>query len=316
MMSAGLALGGCATKGDGASGGDGIADGADDGAEDGVGSTGGADDGPDGAEEEDDDADPGDTVGDTAGDSGGDSDDGPDSGISFISPPDGEGPGFECDLFSQDCPDGEKCMPWANDGGSAWNATRCSPLDDAPGQAGDECSVEGSGVSGLDDCDLGVMCWDVDPETNLGTCAAMCQGDQANPICEDPDTTCVIANEGAIVLCLPICHPLTQDCPDGQACYPINNDFACAPNVAGEGGVHGDPCEFVNVCQIGLACVNPDLFTNCPSGGCCSSYCDATNPGADADCMALDAGQSCIEWYAEGEAPPGYDDTGICGIPI
>ncbi|MEX1364969.1 MAG: hypothetical protein AB1Z98_17710, partial [Nannocystaceae bacterium] len=31
----------------------------------------------------------------------------------------------QCSLFAQDCPDGEKCMPWANDGGDAWNATIC-----------------------------------------------------------------------------------------------------------------------------------------------------------------------------------------------
>ena len=141
---------------------------------------------------------------------------------------------FECDIFAQDCPDGEKCMPWANDGGGAWNATRCTAVDDSAGQPGDECIVEGSGVSGIDSCDLGVMCWDVDPETNVGTCVAMCTGDEANPICEDPATTCTIANNGAIVLCLPTCDPLLQDCGDDQGCYPIDDEWSCAPDTSGK----------------------------------------------------------------------------------
>ena len=40
----------------------------------------------------------------------------------FFCPPDGGDEFFECDLFAQDCPAGEKCMPWANDGTEVWNA--------------------------------------------------------------------------------------------------------------------------------------------------------------------------------------------------
>ncbi len=40
-------------------------------------------------------------------------------------------------IWAQDCPEGEKCMPWANDGGGSWNATRCSPLDPNPSAVGD-----------------------------------------------------------------------------------------------------------------------------------------------------------------------------------
>ena len=59
-----------------------------------------------------------------------------DAGAGFIyGAPDGGGISFECDLFEQDCPPGEKCMPWANDGGGAWNATRCSPVADNPATA-------------------------------------------------------------------------------------------------------------------------------------------------------------------------------------
>lgn len=245
--------------------------------------------------------------------------DGATMGVIFLVEPDGGGVSFECDLFAQDCPEGEKCMPWANDGGGAWNATRCSPIDPAPGQAGDECTVEGNGVSGIDDCDIGVMCWDVDPKTNIGTCVAMCTGDESNPICEDPDTSCAIANDGAIILCLPNCDPLLQDCADGQACYPINDAWSCAPDASGETGVYGDPCEFINVCDPGYVCL--DASTVPPgqmcegAAGCCTAVCDLTDPAGNDQCEGVAGGQSCEAWYAEGMVPPGYEDVGVCAIP-
>ena len=92
------------------------------------------------------------TMGDSSSDDGGVSD----SAV-FIIDPDGAGVNNECDIWAQDCMKGEKCMPWDNAGGNSWNATRCSPVDDNPGQPGDSCTVEGSGVSGIDDCALSSM---------------------------------------------------------------------------------------------------------------------------------------------------------------
>jgi hypothetical protein len=236
-------------------------------------------------------------------------------GMPFIVEPDGGGVSFECDLFAQDCPEGEKCMPWGNDGGT-WNATRCSPISDNPGQPGDECTVEGSGTSGIDSCDIGVMCWDVDPETNMGSCVQMCTGDEANPICEDPGTTCSIANDGAIVLCLPVCDPILQDCPEGQACYPVVEDWVCGPDASGEMGTYGDPCEFINVCDPGLMCLDASATPNCMGGsGCCTEVCDITAPEGDAQCTGAPDGQTCQPWYEEGAAPPGYEDVGACALP-
>jgi hypothetical protein len=238
-----------------------------------------------------------------------------DSGAcNFLCPPDGGPMTHECDMFAQDCPEGEKCMPWANDGGNSWNATRCSPLDDNPNQPGDECSVEGSGVSGLDDCDLGSMCWDVDPETNLGTCVAMCTGDEANPVCEDPSTACVNVNDGAIVLCLPACDPLLQDCPEGQACYGIDDVFTCVPDASGETGLYGDPCEFINVCDPGLFCANAETVPGCTGSlGCCSEFCDLESAEGDAQCSGVAGGQACVPWSEDPQ--PGLESVGACVIP-
>ncbi len=147
------------------------------------------------------------------------------------------GPGFGgigCNLFRQNCyDDSEKCMPWANDGGGQWNSTRCSPVADNPGQPGDPCTVEGNALSGIDDCDIGMMCWDVDPATNAGTCVSMCNSNQCNPdpSCEDPSTTCAIAYDGNIALCLPTCDPLMPDCSPEQGCYETANGSFCLPDA-------------------------------------------------------------------------------------
>ena len=113
------------------------------------------------------------------------------TGSEFIMPPDGGsgcfagavGPEHQprctsCDIFRQDCGDGEKCVPWAADG-AGWNATRCSPVL-GTGVAGDPCTVEGTATSGFDDCAFGHLCWDVDDQLH-GTCVAMCTGTQRAP---------------------------------------------------------------------------------------------------------------------------------------
>jgi hypothetical protein len=238
--------------------------------------------------------------------------DGGSTSISFIQNPDGGNVNNECDIWAQDCPEGEKCMPWDNAGGNSWNATRCSPLDPNPGQPGDACTVEGSGVSGIDDCDIASMCWNVDPETNMGTCVGFCEGSEANPVCPDPGTGCSITNEGVLILCLPFCDPLLQDCGETEACYPEPNGFFCSPDASGEMGLYGDPCEYLNVCDPGLFCADAAAVPNCAGSiGCCSEYCDITDPMA----VCMGQGQECTAFYEMGQAPPGYENVGVCVIP-
>jgi len=134
-----------------------------------------------------------------------------------------------CDVWTQDCPSGEKCIAWASDGGT-WNATRCSGIVRDPGAIGDPCTVEGSAFSGIDDCDIGAMCFHVDPETNEGTCLGLCIGSAEDPIC-DPGTTCTIRNDGVLTLCLPTCNPLLDDCDEGHVCGSDESDFWCVPQV-------------------------------------------------------------------------------------
>jgi hypothetical protein len=224
------------------------------------------------------------------------------------------GAACECDVWAQDCPEGEKCAPWANDGGTSWNATRCVPIDRTPGQPGDACSAEGGGLSGFDDCAEGSMCWDVD-ETGIGACISFCTGNEASPLCEDTDTSCVIANDGVLILCLPSCDPLLSDCADGSGCYPTENSFVCVFDSGGETGAYGDACEFTNVCDPGLWCAPAQAVPDCATVGCCTPFCDQSDETASESCPGAAGGQECVPWFDEGQVPPGFEDVGSCMIP-
>ncbi len=225
----------------------------------------------------------------------------------------------DCSTIEQDCPPGYKCMPWASDGGGAWNDTRCVEIVPDPNAPGETCSVEGSGTSGLDDCDGTSMCWDVDPATNEGTCRPFCIGDFENPTCAEPCDYCPLFGDGNITLCFPLCDPVGQDCPVGEACYPTNDSFACAPDASARDTQIGTPCEFINGCPPGLMCLNADSVPDCMGAiGCCAPSC----PVGRADpCPRLLPGSECVPWYEDGTVPPHVEacftaEPGACLIPL
>jgi hypothetical protein len=51
-------------------------------------------------------------------------------------------------------------------------------------------------------------------------------------------------------------------------------------------------------------------------GGCCSAFCDLTDPEASINCPGAAGGQECIPWYEMGQAPMGLEDVGACAIPF
>lgn len=228
-----------------------------------------------------------------------DGDDDVDSGdtVGFIIAPDGGGICHcECDLWAQDCPDGSRCVPWANDGGDTWNATRCVELDPDPVAVGDTCLAETSGVSGVDDCGIGAMCWGVDPVTLEGTCVAMCSGSEANPQCGEGET-CFIAMEGVLVLCLPSCDPLAPDCAPDEACMREADDdfdddvFVCLPTPPFATLGYGEACTELLTCGSGLACVSSEHVPDCVER-CCTTLGDLaqspTCPDPSQTCIPLD----------------------------
>lgn len=250
----------------------------------------------------------------TAGTTGDDSSSGGDSdGGTFIIEPDG-GANAECDLWLQDCPEGNKCMPWDRDGDFGWDSAKCSTLDPNPKAPGDACTAPGAGLRGEDDCDLGDMCYEVQAETDAGVCTPMCVGTADQPSCSDPDRGCFISNEGFLLLCLQRCDPLLGDCEGDTSCLPSNGgqDFLCRLNIATDMGFYGDACFFNNACQPGLFCANSATVPGCTANACCNSYCDTTS---SEPCPGEADGQECLAWFEDGMAPPGYEDVGICALP-
>jgi hypothetical protein len=213
----------------------------------------------------------------------------------------------QCDVWAQDCPDGQKCAPWANDGGSSWNATKCVDVTGTD-NPGDQCMVIGSGVSGEDSCVEGSMCWNSD-ENGVGTCVGFCQGSPDAPSCTAYPGTNVSANN-FLCLCLSGCDPLLQDCEAGDVCISTGADgFWCVLDASGDTGAVGDPCEYANGCDPGNACVRAEVFPGCADSlGCCTNFCDlrAGNSGC------TEAGTECLPWYELGTAPSHYVDVGVC----
>ena len=235
-------------------------------------------------------------------------------GVTFIVEPDQGGDPW-CDVWAQDCPPGEKCTPYANDGGSSWNALKCVPVMENPAGAGEPCFVVGNGVSGIDNCALGSYCWDVDEEGN-GECVALCIGSPEAPTCPDPvKTSCATSGDGVLSLCLPNCDPLAQDCDAGSVCIAngIGDNFWCVLDASGEEGQVHDPCEFANACDPGLLCLESAAAVECDErvSGCCEPFCDVFEPN-----MCPGQGQVCNFYYEEGTAPPGQENIGYCAVPM
>lgn len=239
-----------------------------------------------------------------------------DGGRPWVDTPDGGGVALACDLWAQDCPAGEKCMPWASDDSASWDATRCTAVVSEPAQPGDACSVVGDAWSGIDDCALGSMCWAVDGD-GVGTCVAFCGGSPDAPSCASDDQGCSISNGGVLVLCLPYCDPLAQDCPAASACYPEARGFFCSPDASDDLGAFGDPCAYLNACDPGSWCAAPSDVPGCAStDGCCSAICDASDAGGDeAGATCPGVGQICEPLWEPGTAPPGQSAYGLCVIP-
>lgn len=221
----------------------------------------------------------------------------------------------ECDLWTQTCPQGQKCTVWANGVRSGFNATRCIDVARNPSVPGETCTVSDGPLTGIDDCALGSLCYYVDEQTLTGECVAFCRGSEADPSCPESDEVCVLPGDSVLPLCRRRCDPLAQDCPSARSCVLILDEPVCEADASGSYGTYGDPCEFANACDPGLICGSPEWVPGCVGPACCTPFCDVTQPEADAQCPGVDGGQQCIPLFEDGQAPEGDDDVGVCAIP-
>ncbi|WAS97992.1 hypothetical protein [Nannocystis punicea] len=63
-----------------------------------------------------------------------------------------------------------------------------------------------------------------------------------------------------------------------------------------------------DTCDEGLQCWNVDPDT---SVGTCLAMCTGTWDAPS--CPGQ--GQECVAWYGPDQAPPGYENVGLCGVP-
>jgi len=196
-----------------------------------------------------------------------------------------------CTVSPGTCPPGFKCLP-SRDPMS--DERRCTPIVEDPGTVGEPCYVAEDPADG-DSCGIQSVCWNVDDATRIGYCVSFCHW------CELWESCIEV---GMFGLCFDRCHPLVQDCPLGQGCYPDAGTFVCAPDFSGDLGAVGDPCNAVYACDRGNACVVPTLTPGCEGNYCCSALCEV---GDTSPCLP---GQECLPVPLEGP-----NNAGVCGIP-
>jgi len=217
----------------------------------------------------------------------------------------------DCDPWVQDCPPGEKCNWYASDGIGAWDKTKCFAVMESTVPLWSECSVVGNSNSGLDNCERGAMCWDVDLVNEIGHCVSLCMGAPGEVECP-PKTFCRIYSNG-VALCLESCDPIVQNCTiPGDIC--IAGDvmvFTCGNDPSSAAGEVHDPCESQYDCSPGFLCLPPSSAVECnpENSGCCEPFCDKILPNS---CPGQ--GQSCVSYFPD-PVPPEYAHVGYCSLP-
>lgn len=207
-----------------------------------------------------------------------------------------------CDLFAQDCPAGERCVPASSTPG-VWDATACVP-EGGLGE-GDPCELADPGLP-ADACGSGLVCMPSDDDPGQGTCRPLCTGSIDAPSCA-LGQTCALEPTGVVppVVCVPSCDPVAQDCPDAEACVLLGDPLGSTCIEPGAGAV-GDPCEHYGECEAGTSCAATELVDGCEGAlGCCAPYCSVLGaPCPDGtECVPLD------------ESLVGYEDVGLCVTP-
>ncbi|PRP96554.1 hypothetical protein ENSA5_36300 [Enhygromyxa salina] len=232
-----------------------------------------------------------------------DDDDDPDEPDGPVFVPDADVPGSsQCDTFTQDCPEGEKCVPWASMGGG-WDATKCVPVLGEL-EPGEPCVSQGI-VEATDECEVGAYCLASDGPN--GSCVELCGCSPDTPTCDTEGTTCSISNEGVIAWCLPVCDPVdSSSCGGSDICVNSAEDgnFVCIFSTQPD-EEPGQPCAFLNDCPNGTMCLQGETVPDCQGDFCCGSFCDLGAP----DC---EPGTECTAFFQQGAAPECLDDVGLC----
>lgn len=219
----------------------------------------------------------------------------------------------ECDYFVEDCPQGQKCAPVSLDGDYLWDHVFCVPIAPSPAEPGEPCTYLGKPRDGHDTCDKHSFCFGGE-DTGTGVCVALCVGSEQDLKCQAPEDTCWLwsDSEPTVYYCVANCDPLLPSCPLDWLCLP-NGDFGftCIEPLGDLNATFG-PCNSMFECVPGDLCVDSSLAVECDPmvDGCCLPYCDLN--GAN---KCPGEGQVCLPLFLPGQAPPGSENVGVCGLP-
>ena len=214
-----------------------------------------------------------------------------------------------CSVWSQDCPSGEKCMPYSAEGSPQWDTFGCYPIDRAPDNLGDPCTKSGRAPGTQDSCPKGAFCALVSPGADVWVCQPFCSGSPGEPGCPEK-SFCNFDDDSGYGICYDECDPLMQNCNWMQGCMPLKFGFGCTPDTSGPSGTLGSPCEYYDDCDPGLMCVDSFYLKGCAAPGCCSPYCSLSDEG---NCIAPNS--ECVPWADVGWDLGEAENVGVCGSP-
>ena len=210
----------------------------------------------------------------------------------------------ECSTWTQDCPDGLRCVLRPSAAGAHTFETECHTLAPDPAGAGEPCSLGIGGVAEADSCDIGMWCDFVDPDTGDGICTPFCVGSPEQAACDDPARECLQYDDTWNV-CVYRCDAFLQDCPPTLACHLNGSEFMCVPDRSMGGGGYGEPCNGFGSCAPGNTCLSFRKFDDC-DGICCSPWCDVDAPNT---CPGPN--QLCVP-FNTGSRDPALANLGVC----
>lgn len=223
--------------------------------------------------------------------------------------PDPADPETRCLWNDLDCGCGYRCNTYAVEGDeySQWSHNGCFPVDPDHVELGDACESQEYPWSGLDNCPPGAQCQDWDRD-GVGTCKEFCDGD-SNYECSQPGAVPFVACQDCGCVCEVSCDPRLDECEEGEGCYLLSTIAQCGPDGSGDQGAFGDPCEYINACDPGLACVNAKAVPGCKEASCCVPYCDIDEP------ICPEGTQCQLIWEPGEEATPILEGLGYCAAP-
>ncbi|MBV1861795.1 MAG: hypothetical protein KUG77_25470 [Nannocystaceae bacterium] len=225
--------------------------------------------------------------------------------------PDPANPESRCLYGEFDCGCGYRCTTYAysQEQWNQWANNGCFPVDPEHVELGDPCVSENEPWSGFDNCPAGAQCQDYDRD-GLGTCKEFCDLGDPDFECADPEAVPYVACQDCGCTCEVSCDPRVNDCSEGEGCYLGSTLALCAPDASQEAGAFGDPCEFINACDPGLACLGAEAVPGCDGlAGCCTPFCDTDDPQCP-------EGTECAQIWEPGEAAvPILEGLGYCVTP-